>query len=164
MNTQKIRSSFFLLALVLCICSLLVLAHRDATPLFAEEKNSTATPPQSFEEMMKSMQKNMDSVMQNPFFSDPSLNNLRGFDVFEKGLDGRFRQMLKEMDLDKPLKGFGNQGSVFQSDVHSSVREENGKLLVTIDLPGHDKKLIDLKIKDNTLVISSERKSQSTSL
>jgi len=163
MNTRIIRSTFFLFPVFVCLVALLIISTRNTVPLFAEEKDSPATHPKSFEDLMQSMQKNMDSVMRNPFFSDPSLNNLRGFDAFEKGLDGRFREMLKNLDLENTFKGFGNPGSSIHADAHSSVREENDKIIATIDLPGHDKKSIDLKIKDNALVISSERKSQSTS-
>ena len=79
------------------------------------------------------------------------------FDNFEKEMDEMFKSFkgLKGMqmpDVTRNMHGFA-QG-------RSDVRVEGDNLVVVVDLPGHDKDAIDLRIKDDTLVVSSERKSE----
>ncbi|MBF0545282.1 MAG: Hsp20/alpha crystallin family protein [Candidatus Riflebacteria bacterium] len=128
------------------------------SPAYAETPASSSSSVKSFDEMMQGVQKQMDQLSKNQFFSDPSLGNIRGFDLFDKGLEERFQKMFKGFNLNEPFKsapGFAQAG-----DLKSDIHEVNGNLIITLDLPGHDKKSIDLKIKDNALIISSERKSQ----
>jgi HSP20 family protein len=55
-------------------------------------------------------------------------------------------------DLTRSMHGF-NQG-------RTDVRIEDDNVIVLIDLPGHDKDAIDLRLKGNDLIITSERKSE----
>lgn len=103
------------------------------------------------------MQKKMDSMMKNPFFQDPSLDNIRGFDLFDRNLNDQFDRMFKGFSPGfgrTPMSMFGNMNA--QSG-QTDIREIDDQLVVIIDLPGHDKSSIDLKLKDNRLVISSVR-------
>jgi len=163
LRRKKMFRKFFITAASLFLMMVFV----SNSELIAQEKESKNNLPsgkhETFEEMMKSMKQRMDSMMENPFFSDPSLKNLKGFDLFDRSLNDRFGSILKEFDMDSPFWGRSKGWLGSFGEVKSDVREENGNLIVTVDLPGHDKKSLDLKIKDNSLIITSERKSQSTS-
>jgi HSP20 family protein len=78
------------------------------------------------------------------------------FDSFEEEMDEMFKSFkglrgMQMPDITRNMHGFA-QG-------RSDVRVEGDNLVVVVDLPGHDKNSIDLRVKDNDLVISSERKS-----
>jgi HSP20 family protein len=92
----------------------------------------------------------------------------RPFGAFRMPSDPFFENFEKEMDemLDS-FKGFrGMQLPDFTRKMHgyaqgrSDVRIDGDNVVVIIDLPGHSKESIDLRIRNNELVISSERKSE----
>ncbi|MEW6708726.1 MAG: Hsp20/alpha crystallin family protein [Candidatus Riflebacteria bacterium] len=85
----------------------------------------------------------------DPFFDNFEKEMEQMFDSF-KGLHG-FKGM-QMPDLTRNMHGF-NQG-------RADVRVEGDNVLVEIDLPGHSKEGIDLRLRGNDLVISSERKSE----
>lgn len=103
----------------------------------------------------------------------PQIPQMPKMHSFGLGDDSFFSGMQKEMD--DMMKAFGHQGisqgfgnfpkfnnfAAMQSQAHDiSISGDN--MVITIDLPGHSKDGIDLRLKDNTLTISSERKSQNS--
>lgn len=85
--------------------------------------------------------------------------------------DQFFKSMQQEMDeINNLFRSRGSSNSfgmpLFSSSGNATMGSSDMKLVddslvLTIDLPGHSKETIDLRIKDNNLVVSSERKSQS---
>jgi len=126
--------------------------------LTPKNQNAASDPFESF-------QKRFESMFSQPFFQDPSLDNLKGFDLFDRNLNEHFDKMLKSLGapgiqgLNAPL--FNSLAST--EDAKTDIREIDDKLMVKIDLPGVEKEAIDLKVKNNRLIISSERKQQSSS-
>ncbi|KAF1080665.1 MAG: hypothetical protein GQF41_3075 [Candidatus Rifleibacterium amylolyticum] len=115
---------------------------------------------------LESFQSRFDSFMRQPFFQDPSLNNLRGFDLFNRNINEHFERIFKNIDMfsgmNFPTSLLSN--SMMQVDKgKAEIKEIDDKLLVKLDLPGLDKNSIDLKLSDNRLIISSERKQTTTS-
>jgi HSP20 family protein len=81
------------------------------------------------------------------------------FDSFEKEMDEMFKSFrgLRDMqmpDLTRNMHGY-SQG-------RADMRVDEDNVIVLIDLPGHEREGIDLRIKNNNLIISSERKSELT--
>ncbi len=79
------------------------------------------------------------------------------FDSFEQEMDEMFKSFkglrgMQMPDLTRNMHGFA-QG-------RSDVRVEGDDVIVLVDLPGHDKEAIDLRVKNNQLVITSERRSE----
>jgi HSP20 family protein len=79
------------------------------------------------------------------------------FDSFEKEMDEMFKSFkglrgMQMPEVTRNIHGFA-QG-------RSDVRVEGDEIIVLVDLPGHDKEAIDLRIKNNQLVITSERRSE----
>lgn len=115
--------------------------------------------------LLDSFQERFESLMNKPFFQDPSLDNLRGFSHFDRNINEQFEQMFKSLNMFPGMPGFmapfGNVPT--QSEARTDIRESNDQLLVKIDLPGIDKNAIELKLKDNRLIITTERKETSTS-
>ncbi|MBF0407798.1 MAG: Hsp20/alpha crystallin family protein [Candidatus Riflebacteria bacterium] len=150
------RNRSFSTLMFICLAFVVAVSF-ICTSLFADDSASSSSSVKSFDEMMNSMQKQIDQISKNQFFSDPSLDNIRGFDLFDKGLDERFQKMFQKFGMNDPFKSF--QGFAGTSDMKADILEKDGNLVVTLDMPGHDKSGIDLKIKDDSLIISSERKS-----
>lgn len=101
-------------------------------------------PPGSIEDMIRSMEEKMDKLMESPFRSG---RFPRWFDDdFGIPLGGKRRA---------PSMGLWSGGSA----ARSNITQQGDRLVVTIDLPGHDKSAIDLRLKDRSLILSSERKS-----
>jgi len=103
-----------------------------------------ATTSSSLEDMMRSMEQKMDQIMQAPF-----------------GRRGRMPHWFEE-DFGLFPGGFNTGGEKNQFPLHrakSNITQKDDNLIVTIDLPGHDKNTIDLRIKDKALILKSERKS-----
>ena len=99
------------------------------------------------------MQEQMDRLMQDPYTlhddTDPLLDDNFQKD-FQRFFSGRF-PLSRRM---KPL------GMVHQAQ--TDIRQDGDNIVVTLDMPGHDKNSIDLRIKDNVLIIQSERQTKST--
>ncbi len=102
---------------------------------------------------------NTPSVEENlPFSRSFPSSNL--FDEMEKEMD----EMLNGFRQRSFSPGFNQFGIPGMNTVslqgNSEIRQEGDNLIVAVDMPGHEKEAIDLRIKDNKLVIKSERKSQ----
>ncbi|HNW33438.1 MAG TPA: Hsp20/alpha crystallin family protein [Candidatus Ozemobacteraceae bacterium] len=91
-----------------------------------------AADKEGLEEMMRSMDQKMDQMMQTPF----------------GGHGGEMPRWLNDPADVFPMRR-----------AKSNITEKGDSLVVTIDLPGHDKNSINLRIKDQTLILKSERKS-----
>ncbi|HOT29010.1 MAG TPA: Hsp20/alpha crystallin family protein [Candidatus Ozemobacteraceae bacterium] len=103
-----------------------------------------ASPPSSLEDMMRSMEQKMDQMLQSPFGQRGRMP--RWFDDDFGLFPGAFKG------------GMGkNMFPVRQA--RSNITQKDDNIIVTIDLPGHDKSTIDLRIKDRALILKSERKS-----
>lgn len=86
-----------------------------------------------------------------PFFDEFEKEMQQMLDSFPSmhGLGG-----MRMPDLTRSMHGF-NQG-------RTDLRIENDNVIVLIDLPGHSKDSIDLRLNGNDLIVSSERKSEQT--
>lgn len=73
-------------------------------------------------------------------------------------INSLFRSRMPSNSLGMSPMGFSNNLSTGNAD----MKLEGDNLVIKVDLPGHSKDAIDLRIKDNSLIISSERKSQNT--
>ncbi|PKL44899.1 MAG: hypothetical protein CVV42_19230 [Candidatus Riflebacteria bacterium HGW-Riflebacteria-2] len=141
---------------------------RTAEPEKATPEKDEFLKPKSNapEDPLDSFQQQFESLLRQPFFKDPSLNNLRGFDLFNRNINDHFDRMLKNFDsisgMNFPTSPFTS--SMLQGDTgKTDIREVDDKILVKVDMPGLDKNSIDLKLRDNNLIITSERKDTITS-
>lgn len=151
MTQGTVRWRFWLLVVaVACTLPLIVLAAEQEKnePKADKQGDETiqmpANPSPSLEDMMKSMEEKMDQMMQNPV-----------------GGHGRMPRWFDDDPgfFPPPVKGFFGKNAFPMKRVKSNISQKGDDLIVTIDLPGHDKNSIDLRIKDQALILKSERKS-----
>lgn len=88
------------------------------------------------------------SFPSDPFFGDMEKEMNRVFDSF------RSRAFSNGFVTSMPGTGIN------MTTGRADVKQVGDNLVITIDLPGHEKSSLDLRIKDGDLIISSERKSQ----
>ncbi len=130
-------------------------APKTVTPPSADKSNQPTDPFQSMLKHFEEMRKNLSTTdpLRSPFSIDP-------FDPdWEKNFENMFKQMTGpslNFGLNLPLSA-GKSLSM-----PAQVKEDHDKYIVTIDLPGADKKSIDLKAREKSIIISSERKSSTT--
>lgn len=151
MSRAYVSWRFWLIAVAVgCLLPLMVWAaeqektESNALVPGAETIQEPASPPSSLEEMMRSMEQKMDQMMQSPF--------------------GRHGRMPSWFDDDAglfpgPFRGGLGKDQLPVRQARSNITQKDDNLIVTIDLPGHDKSTIDLRIKDQSLILRSERKS-----
>ncbi|NLI76071.1 MAG: Hsp20/alpha crystallin family protein [Candidatus Riflebacteria bacterium] len=109
-----------------------------------QPKSTADQPPASIEDMVRSMEEKMDKLMESPF----------RFGRFPRWFDDDFGFPLGGK-RGSPAMGLWSGGSA----ARSNITQSGDHLVVTIDLPGHDKSAINLRLKDRSLILSSERKS-----
>ncbi len=112
--------------------------------LTLQPRSPADQPPASLEEMIRSMEEKMDKLMESPFRSGR----------FPRWFDDDFGFPFGGK-RGSPVTGLWSGGSA----ARSNITQSGDRLVVTIDLPGHDKSAIDLRLKDRSLILSSERKS-----
>ncbi|MFZ5952422.1 MAG: Hsp20/alpha crystallin family protein [Candidatus Rifleibacteriota bacterium] len=135
---------FGLLVIVMVLASFAVSLRAEIKDVLGDQKNQTESEKNDLLRPFGAMK-----IPSDPFFDNFEKEMEQMFDSF-KGLHG-FKGM-QIPDLTRNMHGF-NQG-------RADVRVEGDKVLVEIDLPGHTKDGIDLRLRGNELVISSERKSE----
>lgn len=142
MNSKKL---FVSLIVVLSIFTLVGIVSGEIKDVLGDEKAQPLNKEKSL--------KPFDGLKMPaaPFFDDFEKEMKQMLDSFPSmnGLGG-----MRMPDLTRSMHGF-NQG-------RTDLRIENDNVIVLIDLPGHIKDSIDLRLKGNDLIISSERKSEQT--
>lgn len=135
------KSKIIFLAVVLLIVGLVATkaVNGEIKDVFGENKNQAEEP---------GMMQPFGSIKMpsDPFFDNFEKEMNRMLESF-RGMPG-----MKVPDLTRSMHGF-DQG-------RADVRIEGDDILVLMDLPGHSKESIDLRIRNNELIISSERKSE----
>ncbi len=152
-----LRQNYRIASVAVLLSAVILFFFATENRLIGDDDFLTKKDPPKSGDILDEFQKKMESMMNNPFFRDPSLDNLKGFDMFDRNLNEQFDKMFKGL-----APGFGRSGlSPFDNmnaqSGQTDIREIDDKLVVNIDLPGHEKDSINLKLKDNKLVISSVR-------
>lgn len=116
-----------------------------------EDKNSEIY---TFDDAIKEMRRRMEEWQRlTPWELDEN-------DFFKSPFEKTFEDILKKFNAfdtyNKKFKGLNNNFSKLIPK--TDIIEKGTNLIITIDLPGQTKESIDLRIKDNTLIITSERK------
>ncbi len=140
MNIKKLLVS---LMVVVSVFALAGIVSGEIKDVLGDEK----APPAKESELMRPF--GALKVPADPFFEDFEKEMHQMFDSFRAmpGFGG-----MQMPDLTRSMHGF-NQG-------RTDVRIEDDNVIVLIDLPGHNKDAIDLRLKGNDLIITSERKSE----
>ncbi len=135
---------FGLLAIVLILASFAVSLRAEIKDVLGDQKKQAESKKDDLPRPFGAIK-----MPSDPFFDNFEKEMEQMFDSF-KGLHG-FKGM-QIPDLTRNMHGF-SQG-------RADVRVEGDNILVEVDLPGHSKEGIDLRLRGNELVISSERKSE----
>jgi HSP20 family protein len=119
--------------------------------LAADPEGSRPAPP-TLDETLRDMQRRMDEWRSTKGWGLPD------DDFFRSPFEKQFEDLLKQFRLATP---FGSRvPTLMEGTLKTDIVERDGQLIITIDLPGQSKEAIDLRIKDNALVLTSERKQQ----
>jgi HSP20 family protein len=146
--------------LIFIVTSLFILAIGINSSLIAETNSSDSIELETRTQEIKPQQ--MPPMPKMPRMKQFGFGGDSFFDDMQKEMN----EMMKSFGGRRIPKGFGNfpGGSGFssmQTQAHDiSLSDDN--LIITIDLPGHSKDGIDLRLKNNMLTITSERKSQNS--
>lgn len=119
---------------------------------FASGGEKIGSAPPSLEDSLRDLRRRMDGWRNSQGWGLPD------DDFFRSPFEQEFKSMLEQFRLD-PLVGSGRSGASTGA-LRTDIIERDGKLIVTIDLPGQTRESIDLRVKDNALVLISERKQQ----
>jgi HSP20 family protein len=142
--------------LIFIIASFFILAIGFNSSLIAEGNSSDSIELETKPQEIQPQIPQMPSMKQFGF----------GGDSFFDDMQKEMNEMMKSFGGRGMPKGFGKfpGGQVFssvQTQAHD-ISLSGDNLIITIDLPGHSKDRIDLRLKGNMLTISSERKSQNS--
>ncbi len=126
-------------------------AGPSSCALAADQEGGKPTSP-TLDETLRDMQRRMDEWRSNRGWGIPD------DDFFRSPFEKQFEDLLKQFRLGTP---FGSRPpTLMEGNLKTDIVEREGQLIVIIDLPGQASESIDLRIKDNALVLTSERKQQ----
>ncbi len=147
MHMKKTLSITVLFFVIVAFTSIL---HGEIKDVLGDDKQQTVTEKDNLMRPFGAFK-----VPSDPFFDSFEKEMEQMFDSFKNLHDLQDFKGLRHMqmpDLTRNMHGF-NQG-------RTDVRIEGDNVIVLVDLPGHSKETIDLRLRGSDLVISSERKSE----